>query len=72
MDIRKEEVALLSEIARKRLLPNQPTYKTLWSWTSDGRRNKSGVTVFLRTVKLPSGLATSVEAFHRFIDELSL
>lgn len=48
------------------------TYLTVWKWSQVGRLNRAtGRTVYLKTPRQPSGLATSWELYERFIAELN-
>lgn len=58
----------LSELAR--LLPDTPSYKTLWRWAKVGVQSMSGRTVTLETIKLPRGLGSSLARFEEFVKEL--
>ncbi len=64
-----EEALLLSELAP--LLPGSPSYFTVRKWCLFGTRNRHGETVKMEAVILPSGMASSVEAYRRFIYSLN-
>ena len=72
----KEQIYLLGELGKlldrygSPVIPSKPSYSTLYSYHRWGKKNQSGVSVFLETTRLPEGMATSVEAYHRWLDEL--
>lgn len=70
IDLFKEKVVLLSEL--KHHVPYKPGYNTVLVWAKVGKKNRRTRRVHrLQTVRLPNGLATSVEAYQRFIQELN-
>lgn len=65
-----EQVMPLSELRRH--LPTKPHYQTLLEWCKLGRKNQvTGQRVRLEHVQLPSGQASSLEAYLRFIQRLN-
>ncbi len=78
INTRKERVYLLADLARMKdrnglhVLPNKPKYSTLYKYTEYGSKNQSGVFVFLEWVPLPGQRrATTIEAYHRFLEALN-
>lgn len=66
----REQVMPLSELRRH--LPGKPHYQTLLEWCKLGRKNQvTGQRVRLERVQLPSGHASSLEAYLRFIERLN-
>jgi hypothetical protein len=72
----KEQLHLLGDLGKlmgdggSPVIRGKPSYSTLYSYHRWGKKNRSGVSVFLETTRLPEGMATSVEAYHRWLDEL--
>jgi hypothetical protein len=65
-----EQVMPLSVLRRH--LPGKPHYQTLLEWCKLGRKNQNtGLRVRLERVQLPSGQASSLEAYLRFIERLN-
>lgn len=52
------------------LIPDRPTYRTLFRWANDGVKTKSGSHVTLKTVKLTTGLGSSLAKYWQFLEEL--
>lgn len=69
----REDMVVLTRLCK--ILPGGPyTYETVRYWCKAGRRrilDDPGSVVLMDCVKLPSGLASSVEAYYRFIDDLN-
>ena len=72
----KEQIYLLGDLGKlldrygSPVIPSKPSYSALYSYHRWGKKNLDGVSVFLETTRLPEGMATSVEAYHRWLDEL--
>lgn len=58
----------LSQLAK--MLPVTVSYWTLWQWTRNGAKSRTGKTVTLQTVRLPSGTGSSLVKYARFIKQL--
>ena len=71
IDLSKEKLYLLRDLARKRIFPIQASYRTLLRYNEEGQRNASGVVVFLECLITPQGRATTEEACRRFIEDLN-
>ena len=66
----KERPVLLGNLG-KRLGQRMP-YQTVYSWVSKGLLNThTKKRHYLATIRLPSGLATSIEAYMRFLRKLN-
>lgn len=66
----KETVMPLSDLGKH--LPGRPRYKTLLQWCQEGRINwNTRRKVKMELINLPSGKASSLEAYLRFIDALN-
>lgn len=60
----------LSQLGRK--LPGRPKYTTLLDWCKRGRMNwATRKRVRMEFICLPSGQASSLEAYLRFVDRLN-
>jgi len=71
-EIFHEKLYLFKEIARERgVFPWTVSYQTVRRYAVEGRVNLSGITVFLDSLKTPTGRATSREACRRFIHDLN-
>lgn len=66
---REEKPVLLSEFGK--LLDPPITYWTVRDYWETGRESESGKVVRLETMLTPTGRATTLEAYHRFIDQLN-
>ena len=64
-----DELILFSEAARK--LPASPGYTTVYRWHKRGNRSISGAAVRLDAVNTPRGLATTLDAYRRFVEALN-
>jgi len=70
IDVLREKVVLLSDL--KNHVPYKPGYNTVLVWAKVGKKNRRTRRIHrLQTVRLPNGLATSLEAYQRFIQELN-
>jgi hypothetical protein len=70
INLNKEVPVLLREFGK--LLPERVPYYTLRRWWRLGCTNReTGETFKLETVRLPTGRATSMEAYNRFVANLS-
>jgi hypothetical protein len=66
----EEKVIPLRELGKK--LPDRPRYTTVVGWVTLGRRNMySGKRVRMECLKMPYGLASSIEAYKRFLAALN-
>jgi hypothetical protein len=60
----------LAQLGRK--LPGRPAYTTLMDWCKRGRVNwNTRKRVKMEFLALPSGFASSLEAYLRFVDRLN-
>lgn len=56
----------------RRHLPGKPHYQTLMEWCTVGRLNRlTGRREKLERIMLPSGTASSLQAYLRFIERLN-
>jgi hypothetical protein len=70
INLNKEVPVLLREFGK--LLPERVPYYTLRRWWRAGCTNReTGANVKLETVRLPTGRATTMEAYNRFVANLS-
>lgn len=61
-----EKPYLLSELAK--LVPGKPTYETVLDWVIRGRRHPDrDDRIKLEKINTPSGYASSIEAYWRWI-----
>lgn len=69
IDIGKERLYLLSEFAQ---LPQIGRHQeTVRDWIKSGRKTLSGGVAYLERIKSAGGVQTSLEAYERWIRELS-
>lgn len=54
----------------RHLIPDKPSYRTLYRWTKQGAKSSSGKTVKLQSVKLPAGLGSSLASYWQFLEDL--
>jgi hypothetical protein len=69
----EERLVSFAKAARRtpRRRQGRPVHSsTLWRWHRRGVKCGDG-RIFLEAVKLPSGMATSLEALQRFVDRLN-
>ncbi len=68
---RREATWPLSELGR--LLPPKPSYQKLWNWCRRGRSHPYNHRRLVRmeSIEEAGGLASSVEAYWRFIEALN-
>ena len=70
IDVFKERVFLLSDLGKH--LPYKPGYQTIWNWIYKGRLDvHGGERCFMDSIFLPNGLASSIEAYQRFVEGLN-
>ena len=62
---------LISFSQAPRVLPGRPHYNTVLRWHKDGRLSLSGQRVHLEAIATPWGLATTREAYRRFVEALN-
>lgn len=56
----------------RKILPRKPGLQTVRNWATAGLLNwNNRRRVFLETVRIASGKATSIEAYRRFIERLN-
>jgi len=74
IDVKTETVFLLSDGVRIKGV--QKSYRSLYRYVTDGvpvmDRFGRRVVIRLAKVELPTGMATSVEAYYRFIEQLTV
>lgn len=73
IDVLTEHLILFREVGK---IPNvfgqkKASYQAVYSYAHKGRKNYSGVTVYLEHCKTPTGGATSLEAIRRFMVNLN-
>lgn len=65
-----EQAMPIKDLAK--LLPGKPSYFTIREWVLEGRRNiYTRARVKMDSVQLPTGMASSMEAYQRFIAALN-
>lgn len=69
-ETKHEATFYLSDLSKK--LPDQPTYGTLLRWCTTGStaRGRLETPIVMESEQRPNGLASSVEAYQRFIQKL--
>lgn len=68
IDIEREDIFLLSDGPSR----VKKSYSTLKRYIDTGVRNQStGIVVRLASIYLPTGLATSIQAYRRFLMQLN-
>jgi len=66
----REQVMPLQQLGKQ--LPGRPRYNTLLEWCKLGRRNRNtSKRVKLEVIRMPGGMASSLEAYLRFIERLN-
>lgn len=67
IDVEKEEIVSLRELGKR----IERSYNNVLNLVAEGRYSIGGKKIVLETIKTPSGMKTSMEAYYRFLRSLN-